>query len=102
MKPEKFMELTKTLMLSATGREFMWGLFHRTNLHGASYAGAEAPSAFNEGRRSIGVELYDFMMGDELLRQCYVDMVSENVLVHVDEPDVLPEFVMQSEESDNV
>jgi hypothetical protein len=47
------------ILKTAEGRRFVWDLLGATRVMSSSFADTDRATAFNEGRRSIGLELLD-------------------------------------------
>lgn len=64
------------LMATQWGRSFVWRLLGRTGMYRQSFTGVAANTDFNEGRRSIGLQLTTELT--EFCIEQYTRMFSEN------------------------
>lgn len=70
-----FAEDFKWLMSSPRGRRIVWWLLSKANIYGSSFHTSGSITAFNEGRRSLGLEV----LGSVHLHAAdrYMEMVKE-------------------------
>lgn len=65
-------------MSSAQGRRFVFDIIDRhCNLHGGSYTESPTRSAFNEGKRAVGIELRLELSSADRIQ--YVHMLNEQL-----------------------
>jgi hypothetical protein len=73
----------KAILSSEIGRRFFWSLLNRCNVFGPSYAEGASATAFNEGRRAVGIQL--MQDGQRLASADYVLTLNEALNLQRDE-----------------
>lgn len=58
MNREEYLKDLALLMSTPTGRKVMWQILSTANIMAQSYSGDAAATAFNEGRRAVGLQLW--------------------------------------------
>lgn len=72
-----------TIMATPSGRRFMWNLVEACGVLDASFAGDERMTAYNEGRRSVGIELVQRLQA--VTPDAYLKMVVEQATLAAEE-----------------
>lgn len=73
---EKFMDALKSLLSSSQGRCFVWDILSRSGVYTQSAEASGSWTYFNEGKRSIGLQLLSEIM--EADDEKYLVMIREN------------------------
>lgn len=55
-------DVTRSLMSTTSGREFVWNILDSCQVFSSTFTAEALTSAFNEGRRSVGLQLLDTIM----------------------------------------
>lgn len=65
----------QALLSTPVGRRVLWRLIERTGLFGSSFSESATTAAYSEGRRSVGIELMDWVQREAPNR--WIEMVQE-------------------------
>jgi hypothetical protein len=83
---QQFLEDFKRVIRTMEGRRFVYAFMNKLGTYGNPFNADPLASGYNAGIRSVGVDLLDVFMIDRFLKETYLLMLKENIMVDAVDP----------------